>query len=160
MPPANPPQPLRPLQPQATRPSDMIEPVHAAEEVGAAGSWTDYLVLFLRIMAVLALVKGLYHWGVLLGIGAGRGGGFETHSLAWQTATVFFAVIDLVAAVGLWLAAAWGAVVWLSSVMSMAVVELFFPQVYGGGIFVVLVELTLLGAYLWLAIHAARERPA
>ena len=73
---------------------------------------------------------------------------------------MFFAVIDLVAAVGLWLAAPWGAVVWLTSVVSMAVVEVFFPQVYGGSIFIVLVEVTLLGLYLWLAILAARERPA
>ena len=47
--------------------------------------------------------------------------------MPWQTATVFFAVIDLVAAVGLWLAAAWGAVVWLTACVSMAAVEVFFP---------------------------------
>jgi len=74
--------------------------------------------------------------------------------------TVFFAIIDLVAAVGLWLAAAWGAVVWLTSVVCMAAVELFFPAVYGGSLFIVLAELGLLGVYLWLALHAARERPA
>jgi hypothetical protein len=71
---------------------------------------------------------------------------------------VFFAVIDLVAAVGLWLAAAWGAVVWLTAVVSMAVVEVFFPQIYGGSVFVVLVESTLLAIYLWLAIFAARRQ--
>ena len=73
---------------------------------------------------------------------------------------MFFAVLDLVAAVGLWLAAAWGAVVWLSSVVSMAVVELFFPRVFGGSFVVVIVEMALLGIYLWLAIVSARERPA
>jgi uncharacterized membrane protein (DUF2068 family) len=96
----------------------------------------------------------------LSGIGAPADGGFEQHTVAWRTATVFFAVIDLVAGVGLWLAAAWGAVVWLTAVVSMAVVEVFFPQVYGGSIFIVLIELALVGAYLWLAIVAARERPA
>jgi hypothetical protein len=40
--------------------------------------------------------------------------------------------------------------------VSMAVVEVFFPQVYGGSVFVVLVESTLLAIYLWLAIFAAR----
>jgi hypothetical protein len=67
-------------------------------------------------------------------------------------------MIDLVAAVGLWLAAAWGAVVWLTAIVSMAVVEVFFPQVYGGSMFVVLVESTLLAIYLWLAIFAARRQ--
>ena len=65
--------------------------------------------------------------------------------MPWQTATVFFAVIDLVAAVGLWLAAAWGAVVWLTAAVSMAAVELFFPQVYRRrGSLVVIVEVALL----------------
>jgi hypothetical protein len=147
-------------QRRATRPSDMLEPVQASKPVKTKGTWTDYLVLFLRVMAAVSLFKGLYHWAALCGIGAGADGGFDTHTTAWQTATVFFAVIDLVAAVGLWLAAAWGAVVWLTSVLSMAVIEVFFPRVYGGSILVVLGEAALLAAYLWLAIVAARERPA
>src|SRR4051812_50097122 len=58
-------------------------------------------------MAVLSMAKGLYHWAVVSGV-AGPPDGFEYQPTPWQTATVFFAVIDLVAAVGLWLAAAWG----------------------------------------------------
>ena len=146
-------------QKRPTRPSDLLEPVHAGKTPNASGTWAEYLVLFLRIMAGVSLVKGLYHWSQVCGIGAPADGGFVSHTIAWQTATVFFAVIDLVAAVGLWLAAAWGAVVWLTAVVSMAVVEVFFPQVYGGSIFIVLVETTLLAIYLWLAIFAAREQP-
>jgi len=147
-------------QRRATRPSDMLEPVQVGKPPAKGGTWTDYLVLFLRVMAAVSLIKGLYHWAALCGIGAPADGGFESQSMAWRTATVFFAVIDLVAAVGLWLAAAWGAVIWLTSVVSMAVVEVFFPRIYGGSTFVVLVEATLLAVYLWLAIVAARERPA
>jgi hypothetical protein len=50
-----------------------------------------------------------------------------------------------------------GAVVWLTAVVSMAVVEVFFPQVYGGSVFIVLVDSTLFAIYLWLAIFAARR---
>jgi Family of unknown function (DUF6163) len=139
-----------------TRPSDILEPVRVKRS--EQGTWTEYLVLFLRIMAVVSLMKGLYHWGEVCGIGAGADGGFQSHTIAWQTSTVFFAVLDLVAAVGLWLAAPWGAVIWLTSVVSMAAVEVFFPQVYGGSIFVVFVEMMLLGGYLYLAIASARER--
>lgn len=32
--------------------------------------WTERLVLFLRIMAGLSLLKGLYHWGQVCSIGA------------------------------------------------------------------------------------------
>ena len=60
--------------------------------------------------------------------------------MPWQAATIFFAVIDLVAAVGLWLAAAWGGVVWLTAAISMAAIELFFPQVFGGRIWIAVLE--------------------
>jgi uncharacterized membrane protein (DUF2068 family) len=72
---------------------------------------------------------------------------------------VFFAVIDLVAAVGLWLAAAWGAVIWLMSIASMLAVEIFFPQVFGGGALVGVLEAGLLAVYLWLALKSAQEQP-
>lgn len=142
---------------QATRPSDLLEPVQTKDAVQS--SWTDYLVVFLRIMAAVSLCKGLYHWAQICGIGADPGNGFQTRTMAFQSATIFFAVIDLVAAVGLWLVAAWGAVLWLTSVVSMAVVEVFFPLVYGGSLFIVLTEMGLLAVYLWLAIASARERP-
>ena len=105
------------------------------------GRWTRWLVWFLRGMAVLSMLKGLFHWSIVLGIGEGDDTNFAQHSVPWQTATVYFAIIDLVAAVGLWLAAVWGAVVWLTAAVSMAAVELFFPQIYGGGMGIVVVEL-------------------
>jgi hypothetical protein len=145
--------------PHAARdPVRMLEPVHAGEPEVREGRWTARLVLFLRVMAVLSMAKGLYHWAVVCGI-VGPPDGFEYQPVPWQTATVFFAVIDLVAAVGLWLAAAWGAVVWLTAAVSMAAVEVFFPQVYGGRLLVVATEFVLLFGYLFLAIQSAREHP-
>jgi hypothetical protein len=136
-----------------------LEPVHAGEDDRNEGRWTARLVLFLRVMAGLSLLKGLYHWAVVCGIVEGAPGGFEAQPLPWQTATVFFAVIDLVAAIGLWLAAAWGAVVWLTAVVSMAAVEMLFPQIYGGSWPIIAVQFVLLIGYLGLALQAARERP-
>src|SRR5271154_3480233 len=95
-------------------------------------AWTRRLVLFLRVMAVLAVAKGLYHWSQVTGFIGGEEEAFETQPMAWQTATVYFAVIELVAAVGLWLATPWGAVVWLTTVGSMAVIEPMFSAIYGG----------------------------
>ncbi len=137
-----------------------LEPVHEGEAKSEAGGWTRRLVLFLRVMAGVSMLKGLYHWSWVCGIGVGQNQLFELHSVAWQTATVFFAVIDLVAAVGLWLAAAWGAVIWLMAVASMLAVDMFFPQVFGGGWLVAIVDGSLLALYLWLALRAAQEQPA
>src|SRR5689334_16171388 len=93
--------------------------------------WTGRLVLFLRVMAMLSIAKGLYHWAEVTGFIGGEDEAFENQSMAWQAATIYFAVIELVAAVGLWLATPWGAVVWLTTVVSMAVIELMFPGIYG-----------------------------
>ena len=135
----------------------VLEPVHAGEDEARGEIWATRLVLFLRVMAAVALVKGLYYWAIVCGVGAPSPQGFDSYAMPYQSATVFFAVIDLVAAVGLWLAAPWGAVVWLTSVISMAAVEALFPQIYGGRLWVIFVELALLGIYLWLALLSARE---
>ena len=136
-----------------------LEPVHADEGEGDAKQWASWLVMFLRAMAAVSLCKGLYHWAIICGINAPFPSGFDSYPTLYQVATVFFAVIDLVAGVGLWLAAPWGAVVWLTSVISMAAMEVLFPQIYGGNTLVVLVELALLGTYLWLVLMAARKQP-
>src|ERR1700722_17769240 len=68
-------------------------------------AWTRRLVFFLRIMAVVSVAKGLYHWAQVTGFIGGEEEAFENQPMAWQTATVSFAGIELVAAVGLWLGA-------------------------------------------------------
>jgi hypothetical protein len=138
----------------------MLEPVHADEDEHPRDKWTWRLVFFMRAVALIAMLKGLYHWAVICGLDAPGPAGFEEHVMPYKAATVFFAVIDLVAAVGLWLAAPWGAVVWLTSAISMAAVEILFPQVFGGRMWVAAIEGVLLIAYLVLAVMAAREQPA
>ena len=136
-----------------------LEPVQEHSGEPDIGRWTWRLVLFLRVMAAASMLKGLYHWARVCGIGIPDNELFEYHSIAWQTATVFFAVIDLVAAVGLWLAAAWGAVIWLTAVASMLAVDIFFPQVFDAGLLIGLAEGALLVIYLWLALKSAQEQP-
>jgi hypothetical protein len=145
---------MNPRQPQT------LEPVQSDEGEAGGQRWTFWLIVFLRAMAALSLIKGLYHWAIVCGIKAPSPSGFDSYPTPYQVATVFFAVIDLVAGVGLWLAAPWGAVVWLTSVISMAAVEVLFPQIYGGNMWIVVVEVVLLIAYLALALLAAREQPA
>src|SRR5437763_13936546 len=120
-----------------TEDPQILEPVQAGDGEAAGKPWSYRLMLFLRAMAGVSLCKGLYHWAVICGIGAPLPSGFDSYSTPFQVATVFFAVIDLVAAVGLWLAAPWGAGVCLTSVISMAAVVRLFPQIYCGALWVV-----------------------
>jgi hypothetical protein len=146
--------------PSHGQPRDAMSAALSTERIdGDENAWTRRLVLFLRIMAVLSILKGLYHWAQVTGFIGGEEEAFENQPMAWQAATVYFAVIELVAAVGLWLATPWGAVVWLTTVVSMAVIELMFPGIYGGSLLVVGGEAFMLAAYLALAWMAARERP-
>jgi hypothetical protein len=141
------------------RDSMMAAAISSERSEGDENVWTRRLVLFLRIMAVVSILKGLYHWAQVTGFIGGEEEAFENQPIAWQAATVYFAVIELVAAVGLWLATPWGAVVWLTTVVSMAVIELMFPGIYGGSLWVVGGEAFMLAGYLALAWMAARERP-
>jgi len=143
------------------RPDDIAgepAPVRGALLDWRHAGWTDRLVLFLRAMAVASMFKGLYYWAEVCGI-VGEEGGFEAHIQSWQATTVYFSVIDLVAAVGLWLVAPWGAVVWLTSTVTMIVVHLFFDQVYGSNKAFVVAGVLAILAYLVLSVFAARDHP-
>ncbi|NVO14087.1 MAG: hypothetical protein HXX10_08630 [Rhodoplanes sp.] len=141
-------------------PIEQLAPVHTDDYRPDREGWASRLVLFLRVAAGFAMLKGLYHWSAVCGFGAGPTEVFDAQPLSWQTATVFFAVIDLVAAVGLWLAAPWGAVVWLTGSVTMIVVQVFFPLIYGFQWAVVAGLGVMIVAYLFFAIQAAREQPA
>jgi len=135
-----------------------LEPVKAGAEARNGAVWGERLLWFLRGMAVLTMLYGLRYWATVCGMAFVPPGGFEAQSIAWQTATVFFAVIDLVAAVGLWLGAPWGAVVWLTSAISMVVIEIVFPNVFDDPWIVVMFQPVVIVAYLVLAVLAAREQ--
>lgn len=138
----------------------MSDPFGAIDESTAGvtpNAWAEWLVYYVRVLALVSLLKGIYHWAQICGIGDKTGYAFDAAPVAWKAATIFFAVIDLVAAVGLWLAAAWGGVVWLTAALSMTAVEVLFPDVFGGSFMVIAAECLAIGAYLVLAVMASRE---
>ena len=61
----------------------MLEPVRVGK-AASRGTWTEYLVLFLRIMAGISMVKGVYHWSQVCGIGVGHDQAFQMRGIAWQ----------------------------------------------------------------------------
>jgi fatty acid desaturase len=140
-------------------PPEQIAPVSISDTRVSREGWTARLVLYSRVVAGLTMLKGLYHWAAICGFGVGPVGGFEAENLGWQIATVFFAIIDPVAAVGLWLAAPWGAVVWLASAVTLIVVHALLPQIYGFQPIIIAIELALIGGYGYFAFQASREQP-
>ena len=146
-------------QRQPTRPSDMLEPVHAGKE--PAGTWTEYLVLFLRIMAAVSLIKGLYHWAQVCGIGA-RAGRRLSKRTPWRGSRRRCSSPSSISSPRSGYGSPPPGARWCGSPRwsRWRWSRCFSRNVYGGSMFVVLVEVALLGVYLWLAIVSARERPA
>ena len=105
---------------------------NAGDKPAARGPRVNWLLLqiwFLRLLALGWMVKGLMAWAAILGVEYLDFRPFETQPVSFQTVTIYFAVIDLVAAVGLWLLASWGGVVWLIAVASRLVLGFVFPGV-------------------------------
>jgi hypothetical protein len=104
-----------------TRQRSSDAPIHA-DAVEGGIDWGRIFRVFLRALAVLSLVRGLMQWAVICGLQNADGIGFEDFSPSLQASTVFFAVIELVAGVGLWLTSAWGGVVWiLTAVVALTI---------------------------------------
>lgn len=102
------------------------------EEKGAAGGIDARmaLVVYVRLLAVAFLVSGIRRWAVLLGPLA-PGGDFFALPTEQMVAVGFFAVFELVAAVGLWLLASWGTVVWLIAALTETVLHTVFRETFG-----------------------------
>jgi uncharacterized membrane protein (DUF2068 family) len=133
----------------------------AAIQVGAKpdadaeqARWTFMLTLFFRAASLVWIAQGLDQWRRILVPAAG---GFLDGSAAVTAAVIFFAVLDLVAAVGLWMVAPWGGVVWLLTVMAQIFVSTMKPNFFtGGGALVKGADALLLAIYLFLSWRVNR----
>ncbi len=69
-------------------------------------------VWFLRIVAAFCLVFGVFYWIRLIGIHEGLNWRFDLMPVHWKVASSTLAVLFPFAAIGLWLMASWGPVLW------------------------------------------------
>jgi Family of unknown function (DUF6163) len=118
--------------------------------------WDVVLVWFMRITALVWLVKGLATWGEILDLIPGRPP-FADLPMGRQSAIIYFAVIDFVAAVGLWLTSAWGGVVWLLAATSALTLALLTPQLLPMSMPVIAVQASIVAVYFVLSWLAARD---
>lgn len=108
---------------------DALRGVKAGEvEETRQSRWRTFLVWFLRLLSAFWLAKGLTAWAVIFGLPGNPQPPFENRLLSYQAIIVYFAVIDLVAAVGLWLTSTWGGVLWLLAAISQLFLSFLFPR--------------------------------
>lgn len=141
------------------------EPLRGQRVVGSAGPsgkkrgltrWRLILVWLLRLLSLAWMAKGLMAWAVIFGIGMEGQTPFESQLLSFQAITVYFAVIDLVAAVGLWLTSTWGGVLWLLAAVSQLLLGFFFPRLLPITPYLIGTYVALMAAY-FLATWAAEN---
>ncbi|MBN8995795.1 MAG: hypothetical protein J0H63_13195 [Rhizobiales bacterium] len=116
--------------------------------------------VYARVMAAILMLLGLRHWAIIIGVMPGETGSFEEMTLTWQLATVHLAVIDLVAAVGLWMRVAWGNVVWVWAAVTAVAMHTVFAETFGfdyGIIALHVFGLLGMGILLFLARRAAHS---
>ena len=117
--------------------------------------WGLILVIFMRLLAAIWITQGLAQWaGFLLPADAL----FDHLTTGRAAAVIFFSVLDLLAAVGLWLATPWGGVLWLFAALSQILVAVAVPHFFTLawiGVDVVLVALYF--ALTWRAGRIAAQ---
>lgn len=84
----------------------------------------------MRLLALVYLYDGLSHWAIILGATGGPEG-FEAMAIQWQVVTVYFAILMVIAGVGLWFASGWGVATWLFVAVTEMVMYIGFPDLFG-----------------------------
>ncbi len=132
-------------------------PVEGNKVLAALPSSPEALVWFMRTMACVWVAKGLFNWAVLMGLNP-RFGDFAMLPRPLQTTIVFFAGADLLAAVGMWLAAPWGGILWLLCAGLEAISPLFGGRAALLGSMGVMLNVALIAGYFTLKWRADLQR--
>lgn len=139
--------------------SSPYDPIDAT--FGPAGArmplWQSRVILYLRCLAGFLMVKTVYSWTLICGVWDGDMSRFEMISLAAKSAVIWAAIMNPVAAVGLWLGASWGVVLWLVTAMVQILINASAPEGVGRLMIVAALETILVAGYAFLTYKAARE---
>ena len=114
----------------------------------------------MRIVAALSLVSGLMWWVRLSGYYPGPLWRFDLMPVEWQMPSVTLAVLYPFAALGLWLLASWGPVIWFVCAAVEATMYGWFPDIYGQNDLRILGHLAVILLYglLRIAMRIQRRR--
>jgi len=94
-------------------------------------------VWFQRIVAGYCLLFGILYWVRLIGIYDGPLWRFDLMPVHWQIAAVTLAVFYPFAAIGLWMLASWGPVIWAICAVTEVLMYVLFPDLYGHKLLIV-----------------------
>jgi hypothetical protein len=143
--------------PPRGEPEGMRDVLGQAEKRPDSWRSTRILIIFLRFLSVVWLVRGLALWALVIGL-TGDDGQFENGMLRWQAVIVSLAILNTVAAVGLWMCSAWGAVLWLAVTLADIALPFLLPLVFSHAPVEHGLSGVLIVSYFALTYLAALER--
>lgn len=108
------------------------------------------LTIYLRGIAAVLMILGLRQWLYIGGVFQEPGWSFDTMTMQWQFVTINLAVVDLIAAVGLWMRVSWGNVVWFYAAIFEIAIHTFRGQTFGFNIPIILFHVLALAGFLVL----------
>jgi hypothetical protein len=94
-------------------------------------------VWFQRLIAGYCLLFGILYWVRLIGVYDGPLWRFDLMPVYWQVAAVTLAVFFPFAAIGLWMLASWGPVIWVICAVTETTMYFLFPDLYGHRLLIV-----------------------
>lgn len=116
-------------------------------------------IVYLRVVALMLLAAGLVRACQILGI-TPDGKDFSDLPPAWRAGTAGLLLADLFAAVGLWVGAAWGAVMWSLALAVEVSMYTLFSDLFGSNPLRVGVHSALFAVFLALAFVEWRRAVA
>jgi hypothetical protein len=107
-------------------------------------------IVYLRVVALLLLAAGLVRACQILGITA-DGRDFSDLAPAWRAGAAGLLLADLFAAIGLWVGAAWGAVMWSLALAVEVSMYTLFADLFGSNPLRVTIHCLLFAIFLAFA---------
>jgi hypothetical protein len=120
-------------------------------------TWRIVLLAFLRVIGATLVIAGIIHWARIIGYVPWRGAYFLEMPTDWRAVTIYYAVFDLAAAVGLWLGASWGVVMWLLVALSQMTMHSLFSDTFGQRPWEITYYIITIITYFGLAYLTERE---
>jgi hypothetical protein len=115
-----------------------------------------YSAIYLRAAAIILLAAGLLRACLILGI-TPTGATFADLEPAWRGGATALTIVDLLAAVGLWVGAAWGPVMWAVAVIVEITMYTLLGDIFGHHPERIAAHLALYALYLVLVFFEWRR---
>lgn len=123
-------------------------------------SWRTAMTWYMRAIGLVWMLYGITEWARIVGMLHVRDVWFWELPVELQIAVVYFAVLSLVAGVGLWLTVSWGTVLWILAAASQVLCHTVLTDLFGSGFLVVGANVLSIAVFIGFVVLVEREDPS